>query len=310
LRYVRLSAAGQVEQREFRPGELEKVFGIETARARGGSPAVARAPPPASAEFQLPLGTQFITDTIFVAGLGDAARASADAKAPTPTLPAAPTSPGAPDTPSTPSTGPVVAPTGPATPGGTDVTTTPPVVTPPVTEVVVATPAVPLPKNLVWGRFSNATLASSQLAMLAFADASAGRHVTVGELGEYALWRAGPSGRLDASLKGAATFALASAEAWLTQPSGSSSAQVKGATLSVDFDLSTFAATVALNHAATGDAQIAVNGKVNNEGLFIGTNATDRVAGALTRDGKEAGYLFSKDVSAGTFRGVTLWGRK
>jgi hypothetical protein len=34
------------------------------------------------------------------------------------------------------------------------------------------------------------------------------------------------------------------------------------------------------------------------------------VAGALTRDGKEAGYLFSKDVSAGTFRGVTLWGRK
>jgi hypothetical protein len=310
LRYVRLSAAGQVEQREFRPGELEKVFGIETARARGGSPAVARAPAPASAEFQLPLGTQFITDTIFVAGLGDAARASADAKAPTPTLPAAPTSPGAPDTPVTPVTGPVVAPTGPATPGGTDVTTTPPVVTPPVTEVVVATPAVPLPKNLVWGRFSNATLASSQLAMLAFADASAGRHVTVGELGEYALWRAGPSGRLDASLKGAATFALASAEAWLTQPSGSSSAQVKGATLSVDFDLSTFAATVALNHAATGDAQIAVNGKVNNEGLFIGTNATDRVAGALTRDGKEAGYLFSKDVSAGTFRGVTLWGRK
>jgi hypothetical protein len=89
-----------------------------------------------------------------------------------------------------------------------------------------------------------------------------------------------------------------------------SSAQVKGATLNVDFDLSTFAATVALNHAATGDANIAVNGKVNNEGVFVGTTATDRVAGALTRDGKEAGYLFSKDVSAGTFRGVTLWGRK
>jgi hypothetical protein len=67
---------------------------------------------------------------------------------------------------------------------------------------------------------------------------------------------------------------------------------------------------VALNHAATGDASIAVKGRVNDEGVFVGTNATDRVAGALTRDGKEAGYLFSKDVSAGTFRGVTLWGRK
>ena len=36
----------------------------------------------------------------------------------------------------------------------------------------------------------------------------------------------------------------------------------------------------------------------------------DRVAGALTRDGTEAGYLFSKDVSAGTLKGVTLWTRK
>jgi hypothetical protein len=44
--------------------------------------------------------------------------------------------------------------------------------------------------------------------------------------------------------------------------------------------------------------------------VFVGVNATDRVAGALTRNGKEAGYLFSKDVSAGTFRGITLWGRK
>jgi hypothetical protein len=85
---------------------------------------------------------------------------------------------------------------------------------------------------------------------------------------------------------------------------------VQAATLGVDFDQSTFSASVALNHAATGNVSLAVAGKVNNEGVFVGTNATERVAGALTRDGKEAGYLFSKDVSAGTFRGVTLWGRK
>jgi len=309
LRYVRLSAAGQVEQREFRPGELEKVFGIETARSKSASPVLARAS--AGAEFQLPLGTQFITDTIFVAGLGDAARATADTSlptAPTPTAPGTPAGPTAPAAPSTPvaSPAPAITPTLPATP----VAPTPVAPTPPPVEVIVAAAPAPLPKDLVWGRFSNATLLSSQLAMLAFADASAGRHVTVGELGEYALWRAGASGRLDASLKGAASFALASSEAWFSQSSGTSSAQVKGATLNVDFDLSTFAATVALNHAATGDANIAVNGKVNNEGVFVGTTATDRVAGALTRDGKEAGYLFSKDVSAGTFRGVTLWGRK
>jgi uncharacterized repeat protein (TIGR01451 family) len=63
-------------------------------------------------------------------------------------------------------------------------------------------------------------------------------------------------------------------------------------------------------YQATGSAALAVNGRVNEEGVFVGVNATDRVAGALTRNGKEAGYLFSKDVSAGTFRGITLWGRK
>jgi hypothetical protein len=317
LRYVRLSAAGQVEQREFRPGELEKVFGIEIARTRqpgGSASTLARAP--ASGEFQLPLGTQFITDTIFVARLGEAAaRASGSGTSGTSgtsgDVAQAPVSPATPAISTTPTA------TTPAVAGGDSSTPSTPV-TPstPSTPTVVAggdttaTPAlVPLPTNLVWGRFSNATALSSKL-LQPFAEASAGRHVTVGELGEYALWRNGPTGRLDASLKGTASFGLAAAEAWLFQPGGASAAQVRDATLSVDFDRSTFAATVALNHAATGNAELAVNGKVNNEGVFVGTTATDRVAGALTRDGKEAGYLFSKDVSAGTFRGVTLWGRK
>jgi hypothetical protein len=311
LRYVRLSAAGQVEQREFRPGELEKVFGVETARARTTSgPALARTP--VAGEFQLPPGTQFITDTIFVAQLGDAVRSSDGSSAPaapiTPIAPIAPTQTTVPTSP-----GEAQASTAPAT---APAVTTPPVilvnaatpVTPSVPATVVAT--APLPTGLVWGRFSSASVVSSTLVMLPFAEASAGRHVTVGELGEYALWRSNPNGKLDASLKGAATFALASAEAWLTQPGGTSSAQVQAATLGVDFDQSTFSASMALNHAATGNVSLAVAGKVNNEGVFVGTNATERVAGALTRDGKEAGYLFSKDVSAGTFRGVTLWGRK
>jgi hypothetical protein len=328
LRYVRLSAAGQVEQREFRPGELEKVFGVETARARGTSgPSLARAP--ATGEFQLPPGTQFITDTIFVAQLSDAARSPDNGTAPTTPTPQATqvagsgsaagsgaTAGATPGTSAQAGTG--TASNAPTTAAATPVppATVPVVPVSPVTPSVQSPPATavatsPLPTSLVWGRFSSASLVSSSLAMLPFAEASAGRHVTVGELGEYALWRAGPTGRLDPSLKGTATFALASAEAWLTQPSGTtSSALVQAATLGVDFDQSTFAASVALNHAATGSVNLAVAGKVNNEGVFVGTNATERVAGALTRDGKEAGYLFSKDVSAGTFRGVTLWGRK
>jgi hypothetical protein len=289
LRYVRLSAAGQVEQREFRPGELEKVFGVETARARGQGPAQTRA---AGGEFHLPLGTQFITDTIFLAGLGDRAAnvnnaSSADTNPVAPVVP--PTTPEAQTTPAMPTT---------------SVTPRPVILTP---DPPLAAARVP---NLVWGRFSNSTLISTQTVMFPFAVASNGRHVTVGELGEYALWRANPAGRLDPSLKGSAQFSLNAAEAWFTQPSGTTSAQVKAATLNVDFDVSSFAATVALNHAATGDVSLAVKGRVSSEGVFGGVSGADRVAGALTRDGKEAGYLFSKDVSAGNFRGVTLWGPK
>jgi hypothetical protein len=145
---------------------------------------------------------------------------------------------------------------------------------------------------------------------VAYEQALQGRHVTVGELGEYALWRTNPVGRLDPSLKGEASFTLNNAEAMLVQPSGTTAAQVNGASLSVNFDRSTFTAGVNLSHQATGAVSLNVNGKVNEEGVFVGTNATERVAGALSLDGSKAGYLFSKDVNAGTFKGVTLWTRK
>jgi hypothetical protein len=268
LRYVRLSATGQIENREFRPGELEKVFGIETARA--GRPVNAGQASALASDFKLPSSAQFITDTIFVAYGSEASRLP-QWQAPTPA-------------------------------GLTAASTVTPKVQP-------AAIAAELPNQLVWGRFSSASELPVAMTM-PYIEARQGRHVTVGELGEYALWRTDPSGALDSSLRGKADFALAGAQAVLVQPSGVSSAVVTGATLEVDFDLFTFAATVNLHHVVTSDAALAVKGRVNEEGVFVGINATDRVAGALTRNGKEAGYLFSKDVSAGTFRGITLWGRK
>lgn len=330
-RYVRLSAAGQVEHREFRPGELEKVFGIELARAgRPSAGAVAGRPLTPGDEFQLPLGARFISDTIFVAqGAADQqlvavtvpqvpGSAPVAPVAPSPVAPSAPETSVTPSTPSStpPSTSPlqpVTAPvaSNPSTAPALVAPATPPVGTQP--EPVQNTPVAPvlaaLPKQLVWGRFSSASALPVDL-LVPYAEASQGRHVTVGELGQYALWRADPSGRLDPGLKGQADFHLAGAQAVLVQASGITSADVARASLSVDFDRSTFAAAVGLKHQATGEAQLAVTGKVNVEGVFVGTNQTDRVAGALSRDGKEAGYLFSKDVAAGTFRGITLWGRK
>jgi FecR protein len=307
-RYVRLNATGQVEHREFRPGELEKVFGIELARASRQPGGVAGRSPSLGDDFQLPIGTRFISDTIFVAqGAADLQLASV-AVPPTPGATASNT-----PTPSV-EPAPALPPPGPAAPPADASTSNPvpsvPETQPPAAQTVSVAPVLAaLPKQLVWGRFSMANALPVDL-LLPYTQASQGRHVTVGELGQYALWREDPSGRLDPSLKGQAEFQLAGASAELVQVSGITAASVTRASLSVDFDRSTFAAAVGLNHQATGDAQLAVTGKVNVEGVFVGTNQTDRVAGALSRDGKEAGYLFSKDVTAGTFRGITLWGRK
>jgi len=326
-KYVRLSATGQVENREFKPGELEKVFGIELARATrpyNSSLATASAP-----EFRLPAGSQFVTDTIFVAyGQGSDASRLPVIPMPTASLPAAGQDPvGSSSSSAGGALGGVVTAvtSSSASAGSTTVvqegvaaslpavtpvsTLTPPAPATPPVAVVAAPDVAPPPPQLVWGRFSSASALPVALT-LPFSEAQQGRHVTVGELGQYALWRANPSGAMDASLRGKADFALAGAEAVLVGISGVSAALVTAATLSVDFDHSTFFASVGLHHETTGSAALAVNGRVNEEGVFVGLNATDRVAGALTRNGKEAGYLFSKDVSAGTFRGITLWGRK
>ena len=282
MSYIKLNQSGRVEQRAVSSGELEKLFGIELVQgAKNNLPTPRNS---GVAEFQLPQGTRFVTDTIFAASNFKPFESTASNTSPT----------GVALTPT--NTSPTATP--PTTP-----TTTPPTAV--VTTPVDTSPSAPL----VWGRFASATALPTQL-MVAYENASQGRHVTVGELGEYALWRINPSGRLDPSLKGEATFNLNSAEAMLVQPNSTTAATVTAASLSVSFDRSTFAAGVNLSHQATGAVSLNVTGRVNEEGVFVGTNANERVAGALSLDGAKAGYLFSKDVSAGTLKGVTLWTRK
>ena len=97
----------------------------------------------------------------------------------------------------------------------------PPLVVPPVTSPEVLPPVTPpvvvqLPTQLVWGKFSNPQKLPFTLPV-AYADVKDGRHTTVGELGQYALWRDGVNGPLDKSLRGQAQFALAAGEAFYQQ---------------------------------------------------------------------------------------------
>jgi hypothetical protein len=204
-----------------------------------------------------------------------------------------------------------------STAAGTGATTSNPTPNPITTVVTFPSPPPltdlqPLPTQLVWGRFSTPS-AIPLTTTLPFDQASTGRHVTVGELGQYALWRAGANGPLNSSLKGEFAFGLSSAEVFYTPADGSPTAAViSQASLTANFDTATFRTALQMGGGTVPLAQLQVSGKINDEGLFNGrsTDGNQQVAGAITRDGSQAGYLLRAAVSGGQFQGITLWGRR
>ena len=190
----------------------------------------------------------------------------------------------------------------------------PPLVVPPVTSPEVLPPVTPpvvvqLPTQLVWGKFSNPQKLPFTLPV-AYVDVKDGRHPTVGELGQYALWRDGVNGPLDKSLRGQAQFALAAGEAFYQQAGKTLAVNLTDPRLQVDFDRLSFNTQIGLSGAGVPAQQLNVSGRMNDEGVFLGTASGQRVAGALSRNGVEAGYLFKIDNSAGQYQGITLWNAK
>ena len=190
----------------------------------------------------------------------------------------------------------------------------PPLVVPPVTSPEVLPPVTPpvvvqLPTQLVWGKFANPQKLPFTLPV-AYADVKDGRHTTVGELGQYALWRDGVNGPLDKSLRGQAQFALAAGEAFYQQAGKTLAVNLTDPRLQVDFDRLSFNTQIGLSGAGVPAQQLNVSGRMNDEGVFLGTASGQRVAGALSRNGVEAGYLFKIDNSAGQYQGITLWNAK
>jgi hypothetical protein len=182
----------------------------------------------------------------------------------------------------------------------------PPVIDPPVIPPANATP---LPVQLVWGRFSNPQMLPFTLPR-SYAEVKEGRHTTVGELGQYALWRDGVNGSLDKSLRGQAQFALAAGEAFFQQAGKTVELSLADPKLQVDFDRHSFNTQLGLAGAGVPAQQLNVSGRVNDEGVFVGTATGQRVAGALSRNGAEAGYLFKIDSGAAQYQGITLWNAK
>ena len=318
-RYLRLLATGKMERRVISNDEMEQVFGISVAKANvpGEAVRVAAAsiksidasksaslidefPRSTSARFEDQMDEVKSRATSYKLDDGNSVAVTI-----VPTVaPVVAVEPVAPVPPVPP-----VAAVGAVRPDAPGTSVLPVIPAPPV--VVVAEPVVvpvpaPASTQLVWGRFANPKQLPLQL-LVDYDEARQGRHVTVGELGQYALWRANPSGSLDPSLRGQTEFKLTAGEAVFQSKSDVSQAQIQKASLMVDFDRARFDASLTLSHAQTGAVGFSATGKVNDEGLFNGGTSGQRIAGALTLDGKAAGFLFSRTHELGVFQGVTLW---
>lgn len=188
---------------------------------------------------------------------------------------------------------------------------------PPVVALPEFTPEVPVAvaaltnNQLVWGRWSDTALRSDERITVAYATArESDRKVTVGN-NIYALYRSEPGPQVVQPGLGTLGFNLNQAQAIYTSQGRSELMNVYGGDLSIDFDLNRFATSLQLGHSATGNVEFSSSGRVYGAGNFYDrTTAGQAMAGAVSLDGKEAGYFFEKALQNGHIDGLTLWGMK
>lgn len=161
--------------------------------------------------------------------------------------------------------------------------------------------------QLRWGRWSDAR-AGDRLST-AVADAREGRRVTIGNNYVNLYRRPDDTRPLPAHL-GQVGFGLAAGQVALIQGNGTTSAgTVHGGRLDVDFAQRSFATRLDVSHVLTGAVKVESAGNITSNGTFFVSQPDGLVAGAVTMDGKEAGYLFDKQVAQGILSGTTLWKR-
>ena len=160
-------------------------------------------------------------------------------------------------------------------------------------------------RQMVWGRWASEPSAQERIT-LTYAEASADRAVTVGN-SDYALFRnEGPRPQVERGL-GPVSFSLNSAQAFYNSDSGIVAMQVNRGSLDIDFDQSVFTTELNLNHLTTGFVDFTATGSISDRGYFNAIADAQRLAGAVTTDGSEAGYFFEKQLENGSINGLTLW---
>lgn len=167
--------------------------------------------------------------------------------------------------------------------------------------------------QLVWGHWGFAPPVNDKISYR-WNTVSSGRTETLAIDDASILLRAkdpsNPQDLLRPDTNQAVSFGLQRAQASYQIGSVSELATVSGK-FSVDFGQRKFATELNLFSASAGKVDFVMGGDIDAKGMFSNENVTgtNTIRGALSLDGKEAGYLFTSKSGDGLFSGKTLWGR-
>lgn len=189
--------------------------------------------------------------------------------------------------------------------------------------LTIAAASVPPPNappesgaQLAWGRYTFLPASNDKVSQLAVL-AARGRDAAVGT-SDFTLFRTHDAANPDhllTSNEAAVSFRLSRGQATFESAAGAVEAATLRGQLTLDFSQRTFSTALDLSSPNGGSAELRVAGSVRADGVFsVGDPGASRhsrevVIGAVTADGKEAGYLFERGTVGGLFRGKTLWGR-
>ena len=161
-------------------------------------------------------------------------------------------------------------------------------------------------RQLVWGRYGDGK-GDLERITLPYDEASRGREITVGSNFEYYLFRPESGEKQIAKGLGTIGFTLNSAQAFYSDETDIFAVAVSGGGLTIDFQESLFSTSLNLSHFSFGDLNFQASGRLYDGGYFHSRNDSQRIAGAVSLDGQEAGYFFNLLHSQGTINGLTLW---
>ena len=213
---------------------------------------------------------------------------------------------------------PTPAPTPAPAPEQTPIPAPAPTPVPPVTEAVpqapVMPPAPPQVTQLSWAKFNWTPSFETDDFVNTFTDAVAAGLKRLGSNGAYALMQIpSASTTIQAPNEGQVDFRLANATAHFlpsVQWKQPQAMTVVDGNLQIDFSRALFQTALTLQNSQLGHQSIQANGQILASGAMKATGGDAAILGAVTTDGKEAGYAFQKLLpSQGELRGVTLWGR-